>query len=81
MQYSPLDAELGAYKGRYAVSDSFFCDLLGKGGKPLYKDTYTAKRKGEREFTFREVWALSNTLGISLDELGELLPEINHPEE
>ena len=75
---SKLDAELGAYKGRYGVNYQYFCDLLGKDGKPLYKDSLIAKRKGTKEFTVREAKVLADILRMSLDELYEILPDINH---
>lgn len=78
MQNSPLDAEIGAYKGRYGVTNKFFYDLLGKDGKPLSKNSFLAKRRGDVEFTYREVKVLARTLGLSIDEISELLPEINH---
>ena len=78
MQNSPLDAEIGAYKGRYGVTNKYFCDLLGKNGKPLNRESFLAKRKGQLEFTYREVKVLAKTLGLSIDEISELLPEINH---
>lgn len=78
MQNSPLDAEIGAYKGRYGVTNKFFYDLLGKDGKPLSKNSFLAKRRGKVEFTYREVKVLARTLGLSIDEISELLPEINH---
>lgn len=79
MQISPLDAEIGAYKGRYGVTNAYFCDLLGRDGKPLYKDAFIAKRKGEREFTFREAMTLARLLGMTPEELVDVLPEINRP--
>lgn len=74
---TPLDAALDSYKGRYGVSNQFFLDLLGRDGKSLYKDSYIAKRKGKLEFTFREAKTLADTLGMTLDDFAELLPDIN----
>jgi len=72
-----LDAEICAYRGRYGVTFQYFCDLLGRDGKPLYKDTFIAKRKGERELTIRECKVLADLFGMTLDELYETLPPIN----
>ena len=73
-----LDAELGAYKGRYGLSNDFFLDVLGRDDKPLGKNPFLAKRRGTQEFTFREVKVLADLLGMTLNEIDEILPEINH---
>ena len=77
-QRTPLDAELGAYKGRYGVNDQYVRDVLGRGGSPMGKDAYIRKRKGVVEFTARELKCLADLLGMPIDEAYELLPPINH---
>lgn len=77
-QRTPLDAELGAYKGRYGVNDQYVRDVLGRGDSALGKDAYIRKRKGTVEFTARELKRLAEMLGMTLDQVYELLPEINH---
>lgn len=70
---SDLDTELRVYKARYKETNQFFCDLLG-----ICEDALIKKRKGIRQFTVREAKILADTLGMTLDELYEILPDINH---
>ena len=73
-----LDAELRAYKGRYQLSNEYFLDVLGHDGHPLGKNPFLAKRRGKQEFTWREVKLIADLLEMTLEEIDEYLPDINH---
>ena len=74
---SQLEAEIDAYKGRYGVYNEFFRDILGRDGKPMCEDTYVDKRKGRKEFTWREVKALADALGMTWEQIDAILPDVN----
>lgn len=74
---SQLEAEIDAYKGRYGVINQYFQDILGRDGKPMCSDTYVDKRRGVKEFTWREVKALAEVLGMTWEEIDAILPDVN----
>ena len=68
-----LDRALKVYKATYDWTNDRIMDLLGLG-----HSAYASRRKGQTEFTARELHILSEMLGKSMEEVYEMLPEINH---
>lgn len=68
-----LERALKIYKATYDVTYDYFADLLD-----IRRDAFLKKRKGQSQFSAKELHELSEALGMSMDECYELLPPINH---
>ena len=71
-----LERTLRIYKATYDVTDTFFLDLLG----PMTRTTWKRIRDGKSEMSLRQAASLAHALGMTIDELYELSPSINHAE-
>ena len=71
---SKFERALRVYKGTYDVNDTFFMDVIGIKSRT----TWNRIRHGAVPLTVPQFRKLSDVLGMSMDELYEMLPDINH---
>lgn len=70
-----LELRLRLYCARYEWTIGRVADVLG-----ITPNTLLLKRKGRREFTSKELFLLSELLDMSMVDLFDILPEVNHAE-
>ena len=71
---SQLERAVRIYKATYDVSDEFFLDVLDIKSRTTWKNL----RSGKREFSAKQMYQLARVLNVSLDEVYDMLPAINH---